>query len=81
MITKQVKKIHNWKSPGPDGVQGNWLKKLRALQEGIAKQMDNIISNREDVPKWMTLGKMVFLKKTLVKEMLLIITDQYRASL
>ena len=63
MITKQVKKIHNWKSPGPDGVQGNWLKKLRALHEGIAKQMDNIISNREDVPKWMTLGKMVFSQK------------------
>ena len=63
MTTKQVKKIPNWKSPGPDGVQDNQLKKLRALHEGIAKQMDNIISSREDVPKWMTLGKMVFCQK------------------
>ena len=27
MIKEQVKKILNWKSPGPDGVQGYWLKK------------------------------------------------------
>ena len=25
--------------------------------------MDNIISNREDIPKWMTLGKMVLCQK------------------
>ena len=43
--------------------------------------MDNIISNREGIPKWTTLGKMFFVKQTLVKEMLLIITDQYCTSL
>ena len=32
-------------------VQGYWLKKLTALNERIAKQMNNIISNREDIPK------------------------------
>ena len=63
MITKQVKKIPNWKSPGRDGVQGYWLKKLTALHEQIAKQMDNIISNREDIPKWVTLAKMVLCQK------------------
>ena len=51
MIKEQVRKILNWKSPGPDGVQGYWLKKLTALHERIAKQMDNIISNRENIPK------------------------------
>ena len=32
MITKQIKKKKktNWKSSGPDGVQGHWLKKLTA---------------------------------------------------
>ena len=63
MITKQVKKIPNWKSPGRDGVQGYWLKKLTALHEQIAKQMDNIISNREDIPKWVTLAQMVLCQK------------------
>ena len=81
-ITKQVKGIPNWKSPEPDGVQSHWMKKVTALRERIAKQMDNIISNSEDIPKWMTLSNAVFfVKKTLVKEMLLIITDQYYTSL
>ena len=51
MIKEKLKKISNWKSPGPDGVQGYWLRKLTALHERIAKQMDNVISNREDIPK------------------------------
>ena len=63
MTTKQVKNIPNWKIPGSDGDHGYWLKKLIALHERIAKQMDNIISNREDIPKWTTLGKMVFCQK------------------
>ena len=63
MIKEQVKKIPNWKSPGPDGVQGYWLKKLTALHEHIAKQMDNIISNRDCIPKWTTLGKTVLCQK------------------
>ena len=62
MIKQQVKKIPNWKSPGLDGVQVYWLRKLTALHERIAKQMD-IISNREDIPKWMKLGKTVLCQK------------------
>ena len=51
MIKEQVKKILNWKSPGPDGVHGYWLKKLTKLHECMAKQMDNIITKREEIPK------------------------------
>ena len=54
---------------------------VTALHEHIGKQMDNIISNTEDIPKWMILGKTVLCQKDLVKEMFLIITDQYHASL
>ena len=59
MIKEQVGKILNWKCPGPDGVQVYWLEKLTALHERIAKQMNNIISNAEEIPQWMTLGKTV----------------------
>ena len=62
-MQEQVKKIPNWKSPGLDEVQGYWLKKLAALHECVAKQMDNIISNREDIPKWMTLGNTALCQK------------------
>ena len=41
--------------------------KLTALHERIAKQIDNI-SNIEDIPKWMTLGKRVFFQKGPSKE-------------
>ena len=40
MIKEQVKKITIRKSSGPDGVKGYWMKKLIALLERIAKQMD-----------------------------------------
>ena len=38
MIKEQVKKIPNWKSPVPGGVQGYWLKKLTTLHERIANK-------------------------------------------
>ena len=63
VIKEQVKKIPNQKSPGSDRVQGYWLKKLTTLHERIAKQMDNIISNREGIPKWMTLDKTFLCQK------------------
>ena len=50
-IKELVKKILNWKSPGSGIVQGYWLKKLKTLHEHIARAMDNIISNREGIPK------------------------------
>ena len=31
LIRQQCKKIPNWKAPGPDGVQGYWIKKLTSL--------------------------------------------------
>ena len=63
MRKEQVQKMLNWKSSGPDGVQGCWLKKLTALHKCIAKQMDNITSNREGIPKSMKLGKTVLCQK------------------
>ena len=33
MVTARSKKIPNWKAPGPDGVQGYWIKKLTALHK------------------------------------------------
>ena len=58
------------------------LKKSTTLHEHMAKQVDNIISNRQGIPKWMTLVKTVLCQKeNAVKEMLLTITDQYGACL
>ena len=36
MVTERSKKISNWKVPGPDGVQGYWIKNLTAIHERMA---------------------------------------------
>ena len=63
MIKKQVKKTLNSKSTGPDGGHGYWFKKLKTLNECKANQIYSIISNREDIPKLMILGKTVHYQK------------------
>ena len=63
LIKAQCKKIPNWKAPGPDGVQGYWIKKLTALHDRIASQMNDMINNGVAVPKWMTYGKTYLCQK------------------
>ena len=41
MIRSQSKRMANWNAPGPDGVQGFWLKKLTSLYGRIAEQLDD----------------------------------------
>ena len=63
MVSKQTKIIPNWKCPGPDGVQGYWLKHLTTLHSRIANQMNDIIINGYEIPKWMTTGNTVLCQK------------------
>ena len=63
LVKQQCKKMPNWKSPGPDGVQGFWIKKFTTLHKRIADQMDNMINNRVEIPKWITIGKTVLIQK------------------
>ena len=35
-VRKQIRKMPNWKSPGPDAVQGYWFKNLSNLHNSIA---------------------------------------------
>ena len=42
-LKKQVRKMPNWKSPGPDGVQGYWIKNLSNLHGNIALQLDRCL--------------------------------------
>ena len=40
-------------------VQGYWLKRFQALHERIATQMDDVINNEMDIPKWVTTRKKI----------------------
>jgi len=65
-LRKQIRKIPNWKSPGPDGVQGYWIKNLTNLHGKIAVQLDKCLQENS-VPLWMVTGKTVLCVKDLAK--------------
>lgn len=53
MIKKRLRKMPHWKSPGPDCMQGYWLKKFTALDERISTQLNECPFFRS-VPEWLT---------------------------
>ena len=61
-LKNQLRKVSNWKAPGPDGVQGFWMKKITNLHERMITQLNNIMQTGE-VPKWMTVGRTVLCVK------------------
>ena len=63
IVTAQAKKIPNWKAPGPDGVQGYWIKKRTSLHDRIAEQMNEMVNSRVPIPAWMTTGRTVLCQK------------------
>lgn len=62
IIKKQLRKMPNWKYPGPDGMQVYWLKKFRALHQIIATQLNECLFLRS-VPDWLTKGRTVLVVK------------------
>ena len=62
-VTERMKKIPNWKAPGPVGVQGYWLKKLTSLHDRIADQMSELVNNRVPLPVSMITGRTVLFQK------------------
>ena len=52
----------NWKAPGPDGVQGYWLKNFRSVHENLRVHLTKCLA-RGEVPWWMTKGRTVLIQK------------------
>ena len=59
-----VMKRKNWTSPGPDGVQNFWLKRIKVLWAKEVEYVNDILEERTIVPKWMGGGRTVLLPKT-----------------
>ena len=62
LIEKQLRKMPNWKSPGPDALQGYWLKNFSSLKERIARQLNECLQ-QNSVSDWMTKGRTVLVMK------------------
>ena len=65
-LKKQVRNMPNWKIPGPDGVQGHWIKNWSNLHGNIALQLDRYLQEN-NVPSWMVTGKTLLCVKELEK--------------
>ena len=62
-VTKQCRKMPNWKASGKDGIQGYWIKDLSNLHERIAIEKNKILMVNDSLPTWMTHGDVVFFQK------------------
>ena len=61
-LKKQLQKMKNWKAPGPDGLQGYWIKRFTSCYERIALQLQLCLEIKE-VPDWLSTGKTVLIIK------------------
>ena len=65
-VKKQITRIPNWKSPGPDGVQGYWIKNLSSMHYRLGNQLDKCFQENS-VPMWMVTGKTLLCVKEIEK--------------
>ena len=61
-LKKILGRMLNWKSPGPDLVQGFWLKNFSSLHERVRLQPKECLDIRF-VPSWLTRGTTLLLQK------------------
>ena len=59
---RKFEKIPNWKSPGPDLVQGFWLKSFSNLHERVRLQLKECLDSGF-VPSWLNRGRTSLLQK------------------
>ena len=52
----------NWKGPGPDGIQGYWLRSFTSIHEKIASSFDDCL-RLYNIPEWLVEGRTVLIMK------------------
>ena len=62
MVEKQIKKIANWKAPGPDGVHSYWFKFIKAVRSVLAALLNEALQSG-NVAEWLTSGMTVLIVK------------------
>ena len=61
-LKKILGRMRNWKFPGPDLVQGFWLKSFSSLHERVRLQLKECLDSGF-VPSWLTRGRTLLLQK------------------
>ena len=65
-MKKKLGRMPNWKSPGPDLVQGFWLKSFSSLHERVRLQLKECL-DKGFVPSCLTRGRTSLLQKDMSK--------------
>ena len=65
-IQMMVKKIPNWKAPGPDMVQGYWFKNFTSMHIRLKDHYIDCVQNGQ-IPTWMTKGRTILIQKDKAK--------------
>ena len=61
-LKKILGRMPNWKSPGPDLVQGFWLRNFSSLHERVRLELKECLDSGF-VPSWLTEGRTSLLQK------------------
>ena len=66
-VSRQYRKIPNWKAPGRDGFQGYLIKNQTSLHIRIDCQLNKILELEDDLPTLMTYAHTVMCQKVPAK--------------
>jgi len=58
-----VSKIKKWKSPGPDGLHGFWIKKFTSLHTRLCGYLNDVLSGKSYFDSWLLQGKTTLIVK------------------
>jgi hypothetical protein len=61
-IKSQTSGMPNWKAPGPDGIQGYWIKRFGSTHNNLAQHL-NACLRKGEVPEWLVEGRTTLLMK------------------
>ena len=61
-LKRTLVNLPNWKAPGPDAVQGFWIKNLTNLHSKLAHYLNECLETAH-TPCWMTTGRTVLIQK------------------
>jgi len=63
IFNRALKRIPNWKSPGPDFIHGFWLKKFNALHSAFLYYFNEVLSGTSSIDQSLVTGKTVLIVK------------------
>ena len=59
-----LKRLHNWAAPGPDGIQGFWIKKFSALHSVFMCHYSVMLHNSSKIPVWYPVRQTILTPKS-----------------